>query len=262
MKPRILHSRRAGRNYRLTVCERGLRRRILLERDGDQLIDKVSSLERLTLEAETGERLELRLTKWGRVRHATLHVGGVGLDMDFEPGTRAARRQQWEREHPELAALRHVAEGIGAVAVMVLGIGALFGGLFNRIAEPIVALIVAALRAIPFPEIALPSLSLPGLSLPRLTMPAWMEAVWSAKPYWAPILAGIAIAIWEVRRQRRQRELRQSLDAGAEHAHGPAGQRDRPDGQGRSRRRPCLEDERDHEDDRRGHPEKRPEPAD
>ncbi len=227
MKPRHLYSQRSGRRYELRVSDAGLRNRVELRRDGE-LIAEQRGDERINLEAETGERLQVRLTLFGRVRRATLYVDGVGLDMDAEPGTRAARRQAWERAHPRLAAARHVAEGVGSVLIAVLGIGALLGAFLEDILAPVEALIDKLVGWIPWPRIDLPSISLPSIDLPDLpsiTPPDWLTAILDTTPYWSPIAVGIAIAIWEFRRQKRQRELRERLAAEHEAGRSEAGER-------------------------------------
>ncbi len=231
MKPRHLHSHRSGRRYELRVSDAGLRNRVELRRDGELIAEKRGD-ERINLEADSGERLEVRLTLFGRVRRATLYVDGVGLDMDAEPGTRAARRQNWERAHPRLAAARHVAEGVASVLVAVLGVGALLGAILDDLLAPVEALIDKLVGWIPWPRIGLPSIALPSIDLPDLpsvSPPGWIVAILDTAEYWGPIAAGIALAIWELRRQKRQRELRERLAAGREAGGEGDGRRPDPD---------------------------------
>jgi hypothetical protein len=102
-----------------------------------------------------------------------------------EPGSAAARRERFEREHPRLYAARHVAKGVAQVAGAVIGIGFL-------------------IRLLPDISLPLPSIDLPDLPLPSidLEVPGWIAAILASKIYWLPIVLGLVIALREWRRRR------------------------------------------------------------
>jgi hypothetical protein len=192
--------------YRLSVDASGWRHRFRVHRDRDLALEKTSNDQRLSLRLETGERIDVRLNALGRVRRATLVSDDVELDMDAEPGSRAARRQAAQREHPVRYASLHVLEGVGAVLLTVLGVGAII----QYLLRPLLGLLPSVdLPSLPLPD--LPDIPWPDISwpdLPSFELPGWLKALLDSKPYWLPIVIGVGAMIYEIRRQQRQREAR------------------------------------------------------
>jgi hypothetical protein len=113
-------------------------------------------------------------------------VGPEGsIRLAPEPGSAAARRERFEREHPSLYAARHVAKGVAQVAGAVIGIGFL-------------------IRLLPDVSLPLPGIDLPDLPLPSIDLepPGWIQAILASKIYWLPIVLGLVIALREWRRRR------------------------------------------------------------
>ena len=74
-----------------------------------------------------GEDFEIRAVTplWGgSVTRAELVPidGGEPIALEPEPGTRAAKRARFEREHPNLYAARHVVKGAAQVALALVGL--------------------------------------------------------------------------------------------------------------------------------------------
>jgi len=204
-----------GHAYRLSVDASGWRHRFHVDRDGEPALDKTSNDQRMSLRLETGERIDVRLIALGRVRRATLVSHDLELDMDAEPGSRAARRQAAQREHPVRYASLHVLEGAGAVLLTVLGIGALIQYLLRPLLALLPSVDLPSLPLPDLPDIPWPDIPLP--DLPRFELPGWVQALLDSKPYWLPIVIGVGAMIYEIRRQKRQQEARgaRAADAGS-----------------------------------------------
>lgn len=216
-----------GREYALSVADEGWSRRLVLQVDGEEVVSRKSSDERLTLKPEDEQvaedvgKVELRLTTLGRVRRATLRRGDLELDLDPEPGSKAALREEKARRHPTLYAARHVVEGLGSVVWLIVGgvVVAFVLRVLGRFVPDV------DLPSVPLPDVDLPdlpSVPWPDWSLPDLTLlPGWLDPVLAATKYVGPVVVGIALAVREVRRRRRQDELKQRLRQ-EQHAVGDA----------------------------------------
>jgi hypothetical protein len=144
-------------------------------------------------------------------------VGPEGpLPLAPDPGSAAARRERFAREHPGLYAVRHVAKGVAQVAAAVIGIGFLI-----RLLPEI---------SLPLPSIDLPDIPLPSIDLPDFALPGWVQAILASKIYWLPVVLGLVIAL---REWRRRRATGTHPDRGGTDAEGGASQRpDQQSGQG------------------------------
>ena len=129
---------------------------------------------------------------------AELKAGEDLVPLEPEPGSRAARKEQFKRERPGLYAARHVAKAVGKVLVPLLGLGLLL----NLLPEISIDIPID-LPSIPFPDIPFPSIDLPSIDLPEL--PGWVKAIVESAKYWGPILVAIVIAVSEWRKRRRSR---------------------------------------------------------
>lgn len=205
-----------GRDYVVSVAEEGWSRRVALEVDGQELVSRKTSEERLTLKpsdkkvaAEVG-KVTLRLSGMGRVRRATLVRGDLRLDLDPEPGSKAALREEKARERPKLYAARHVLEGMGSVVWLL--VGGLIVAFVWRLLSPLVPDVDLPRPDVDLPD--LPSIPWPDWSLPDVTPPAWVRWLMEQSKFVSPILIGIALAVYEVRRRRRQDELKRRLREG------------------------------------------------
>lgn len=129
------------------------------------------------------------------------------------PGSKAAKREAFQREHPKAYVVRRAAWACLEVLVGVLGIGALVGALLPRI----------DLSWIPMPSLPgwLPEVSAPdwlryldvvhwlrrmGLSWPDIGLPGipgWAESVFEQKKYWLPIAIAVFVAVGEIQRRKK-----------------------------------------------------------
>ncbi|WP_028474231.1 hypothetical protein [Nocardioides alkalitolerans] len=135
------------------------------------------------------------------------HTDVGGLDLDPDPGTPAAVRDEKVRRNPRLYAARHVVEGVAKVVVPIVVVW-----LLARLAFSV------PLPNIPWPDLpSIPWPDLPSISLPRLDWapPYWLQVVADNAKYVVPVLIGIGIACGEVRRRRTQDEKKAALRASA-----------------------------------------------
>jgi hypothetical protein len=137
-------------------------------------------------------------------------IGTGGIDLDPEPGSRGARREQRIREHP----WRHT-------------VIATLGGLAKVVAPLLAALLVVRVAIevpwprwnVPWPEITLPSVPWPDVpwpdvDLPDRLWPAWFRWVADKVSYVWPVLLALGLALAEVSRRRRQDALKAELTDG------------------------------------------------
>lgn len=158
-------------------------------------------------------RVEVRLSQLGKVRRATAHSGPYELDFDAPAGSRAARLQAWGREHPLLYAARFVVGQIVVVLVALLGLGVLIAQLL----QPLLTWLLGLIPDFSWPRFDLswiPRFDLSWIPWPQFTPPAWLAAVLDQlsqySPIISPLLIGVFLSLFEVRRQSRQRKLRVS----------------------------------------------------
>jgi hypothetical protein len=161
------------------------RDRVRLLVDGQTVTERKADGNRTMLEGD-GITVHAVMPFWGgSVTRADLVLDdGARLRLEPEPGTRAARVHHFEDTHPRAFAARHVVGGAAQVAVAIIGI----------------SLALSFLPEIDLPSIDLPSLPLP--DLPSITVPDWIRAILQSKPYWLPIVIGVALAAAELKRRR------------------------------------------------------------
>ncbi|MBE2319641.1 hypothetical protein DVA67_026975 [Solirubrobacter sp. CPCC 204708] len=146
-----------------------------------------------------GDGLEVRAVMpfWGgSVTSASLVVEDGEIELEPEPGTRAARRAAFARAHPKLYASRHVVSGAAQVAAAIIGFTFLLGLLPD---------ISIDLPDIPLPAIDLPDIPWPSVDLPDIAVPGWIKAIAESKQYWLPILVGLLLASRELKRRKQLR---------------------------------------------------------
>lgn len=171
------------------------RDRVRLVVDGETVAERKANGKQTVLE---GDGFEVRavMPPWGgSVTRASLVPAGedVEYELDPEPGTRAAKLAAWGREHPKLYASRYVLTGAAQVALAIIGF----------------TFVLKLLPAIPLPSIDLPTIDLPDIPWPSIdlpdlpTLPGWIQAVLDSKPYWLPIVIGLALAARELDRRKK-----------------------------------------------------------
>ena len=156
-------------------------------------------------------------------------VGAGGIDLEPEPGSPAARREERIRRHPRRHTVLAVAGGLASVVLPLL-LGLVAVRLAISIPWP-----DWDLPSIPWPDWDLPSIPWPDVDLPDWQLPGWLSWLLDKAGYvWPVVLAGV-VARGEVRRRRRQEELRAALRAAEEET---AARPDRPAAADRDERPP------------------------
>ncbi len=136
-------------------------------------------------------------------------VKAEGIAFSAPVGSRAARMQQFRRDHPELYAARHVVMAVLQVLVGVLGIGALLRALLPRLSLPDLPWPEIDLPAIPLPAIDLPAIPWPGIPWPQIDLPdlshlAWIKDLWNSVNWLVPIVIAIVVALNELDKRRKR----------------------------------------------------------
>lgn len=208
----------AGREHRVDIHRRLLRREVVWSIDGVEVARDRSMDDRFRMIADS-DLMVVRLPSFvGPARRVTLfevtdeqdeqesaraRLGlGGGVDLTPEPGSRAARREQWITEHPRRYQAVTVATAIGKVIAPILLV-LLFGSL---------------VFAIPWPDWNLPSIPLPSIPWPSIPwpdwhLPGWAEVIVDNARYVIPVLVAWALASGEIRRRRRQDAQRREREA-------------------------------------------------
>ncbi|WP_157508864.1 hypothetical protein [Luteipulveratus halotolerans] len=203
-----------GREHVLSRTEKGFQQILVHTVDGAEVARRTTSDQRVTLKPSDPAEgvLKVRLTVLGAVRRATLVLDDLEVDLDPEPGSRAALLEARARERPRLYAARHVVGAAAGVLLPLLGIGLLInvvlrwlGGLLPDVDGP-------DLPSVPTPD--LPDIPWPDWELPDWQLPGWVQALAAAAKFVVPILIALGVAAHEVRRRRQQDELKQQLHDG------------------------------------------------
>ena len=211
-----------GRRHRVEVVG-SFSRTVRWHVDGRLVATKRSSEDHLRLRPGDGldagdepdlGALRLSFSSLGRPRRVTWYdpdtgaralLGVGGLDLDPEPGSPAARHEQRVRQHPRRYAALTVAGGVATIVLPLL-----LGLLAVRLA---VALPWPDwhLPSVPWPDVDLPSVPLPDVDLPDWALPGWLSRVADALQLVWPVVLAVFLARAEVRRRRRQDELKARL---------------------------------------------------
>ncbi len=206
-----------GREHRVEIADAGLRRSLTWQVDGREVAGTRTSDERVVLDGGEHGALGVRLpTFTGPARRVTwyppgselgataaAHAGLGGLDLDPEPGSRAAAREAYIRAHPHRHAARRTATAVLGVLLPLLGLW-----LLARIDVPWPDV------SIPWPDWDLPAIPWPDLSIPwpdwqLPELPAWVRELLDTAKYVVPVLVAFGLARAEVRRRRAQDERKQ-----------------------------------------------------
>jgi hypothetical protein len=210
-----------GQKHRVEV-QGSVSRTIRWHVDDGLVATKKSADDNVSLEAEPdiGHAIRLKFSVLGHARRVTLFEGdddmpakaraaiGVGgIDLDPEPGSPAARREQRIREHP----WRHAAIATaGGVAKVVLPL--LLGLLVVRFAINL----PWPNWNIPWPDLDLPRIPWPDIPWPDINLPDWQVPVWvrwvaEKKKYVWPVLLALVLAKGEINRRRKQDALKAEM---------------------------------------------------
>lgn len=188
-----------------------------------------SSDDHVVLEAkpDATDALGLKFDALGRAKRVTLYegdddvdaqaratLGTGGIDLDPEPGSAAARREQRIREHPR----RHtaIATAMGVVKVVV---PLLLGLLVVRFALSLpwpswnLPWPNIPLPRIPWPDVPRPDVPWPDIELPNWRMPDWVRWIADKAKYVWPILLAYVLARGENNRRRKQDALKADMKA-------------------------------------------------
>ncbi len=231
--------RTEGHEHEIEIADAGLGRQVVWRRDGEVIVSRRTSDERVRLvphDAGPGDLADagtvgLRFGWFGPARRVTWYaagdggeaaaslVGVGGVDFEPQPGSKAARREEWIRAHPRLYTARRGAAAIGSV----LG-GVLAAWLLARFAFSIR---LPGLPRIPLPDlpdlpgVPWPSIPWPDVSLPDWSLPGWAREVASYAKFVFPVVLALGMARSEIRRKRQQeaRRLRER-PGGPAHASG------------------------------------------
>ena len=228
-----------GREHVLEIVEAGLGRRLTWTVDGEEVASRKTSDERVVLGGDDAGALGVRLPTFaGPARRVTLyddevlaHAGVGGLDLDPEPGSRAAEREAWIRAHPHLHTARRTAVAAAGVLVPLLVLWLLSRVVLQAVPWPDVDLPSIPwpdvpwppidLPAIPWPSIPWPDVDLPSIPWPDLPdLPPWVR---DAAKLVGPVLLAFVLARGEVRRRRQQDERKAVPASGRERAEGGSG---------------------------------------
>ena len=207
-EPEIWRVEQDGVTHAVQVGEKGLRREITWSVDGTVVATQRTSDQRVRLSAEEYGAIEVRLPAFtGPARRVSLHgsqtaalTGVGGTDLDPAPGTAAARREAWIRDHPRQHAARR-----GAVAAAGVLLPLLLILLLPRLPLPDIDL--------PLPNWNMPDLPFPDIPFPDIprfswSAPAWLREVLSWLKYVFPVLVAVGVAVAEVRRRQQQDEAK------------------------------------------------------
>ncbi len=210
-----------GRRHRLTATPSSWSRTLEWRIDDEVVVTRKTSEDRVQLTYE-GLALDVRFSALGAGRRATLHadegdgtaglkagVGVGGIDLVPAPGSPAAEREQWILDHPRLHTLRATLSGTAAIVVPLL-LAALLARFVFSFDLPDIPW--PDLPSIPWPDLPdiawpdLPSIPLP--DLPDWSLPGWVREVLEVLRFVFPVLIAVALARAEIRRRRKQEELR------------------------------------------------------
>lgn len=211
-----------GRRHRLTASPSSWSRTLEWRIDDEVVAMRKTSDDRVQL-AHEGLALDVRFSALGAGRRATLHadegdgtaelkagVGVGGVDLVPAPGSPAAKREQWILDHPRLHTLRATIRGTAAIVVPLL-LAALLARLAFSFDLPDIPW--PDLPSIPWPDLPdIPWPDLPSIPLPDWSLPGWVREVLDVLRFLFPVLLAVAIARAEIRRHRKQNELRRRPD--------------------------------------------------
>lgn len=206
------------------IFDAALGRRITWSVAGAEVATCRTSEERVVLDGGSRGALTVRLPRlMGPARRVTwyspdselaapaaAHAGIGGVDFDPEPGSRAAAREAWIREHPRQYAARRA--GAAAAGALAAGLGLL---LLSRIH--------ITWPHIDWPDVPWPDIAIPWPDWQVPTLPEWLRELMAKLHYVWPVLLAAGLAYSEVRRRRQQdaQKARGTAEPNAHDARAP-----------------------------------------
>ena len=142
------------------------------------------------------------------------HLGVGGVDLEPEPGSPLALREERMAALPRLYAARHVAAGVAKVVgpLVVAWLFARLVGFFDfSLPLPDIDRPDIELPSIPLPDIPWPDLHLPSIPWPAWALPDWLVWLIDHAKLVFPIVVGMALARSEVKRRATAAERRDAL---------------------------------------------------
>jgi hypothetical protein len=208
-----------GRAHRVEITEGALRREIHWYVDDALVATARSAEEKVTLKPEDADLglIALRFSMLGHPRRVTLFEAGEeaaaraatglgGIDLDPEPGSRAAAYDEKVRAHPRRYAAIQTAGGVAKVVVPLLFVFLAAKFTFSMPLPDV------SLPSIPWPDLPdLPSIPWPDISLPDWSLPGWVREVLEKAKYVWPVVLAYFLARAEIRRRRKQDELKAGM---------------------------------------------------
>lgn len=144
-------------------------------------------------------------------------TGTGGIDLEPEPGSPAARREQRIREHPWRHAIIAAAVGVmRVIAPLVIGLLVVRFALSMPWPQWSVSWPNLDMPWIPWPEIPWPS-----VHLPNWEPPSWARWVARTLRHGWPVLLALVIAKIEIDRRREQDARKAELQRGLDQAEAP-----------------------------------------
>lgn len=212
----------ASGEHVVEVDRGGWRNRYTWYVDGDLIAEKTTNDDHVVLTDETHGSIAVKAAKlvgpsrrvtWyepGDTEELLAHTGVGGIDLDPEPGSKAAQREAWIRAHPRLHTARRTLTAAAAVLIPLLLIG-----LLPRLNIPWPSIPWPGLPSIPWPDLGWPWFELPRIPWPDLgwpwfqlpdlpSLPQWVWDVIDKAKYVVPVLIAFAVARGEIRRRRNQ----------------------------------------------------------
>lgn len=219
-----------GRTHEVTVADLDVRRRLTWLVDGVEVASKETSDEKVILVAPAESQAGAAAVRlWlpmfvGPTRRVALFGPGTGMGareraeagrggVEFapEPGSQAAKRQTWIRDHPTLYTLKQTLIAVAGVVIpLVLGSYVVRFALNlpwpDWLHLPDIPWPDISLPRIAWPDIPWPDISWPDITLPEWALPPWVEWLLDNAKYLWPIVLALVMARSEVRRRRKAAE--------------------------------------------------------
>ncbi len=212
-----------GLEHVVEIEDAGLSRRITWTTDGMKTAARKTAEDRVVLDGGDHGAIGLRLATFvGPTRRVTwwdaalelgavgaAHTGMGGIDLDPEPGSKAAQREAWIRAHPRQYAIRRTSAAVAKVLVPLLLLW-----LLARFALPAIAWPDWDIPwpSIPWPSIPWPDwgfdIPWPNWSLPEI--PDWLRSLLDKVKYVWPVAIALVLARAELKRRRDQDERKRT----------------------------------------------------
>ncbi len=210
---RLVHE---GHEHVIEIADAGLRRAVTWRMDDTEIGSRRTNDKRVVIAGGERGAVRVQLPEFvGPARRVTwygpdgaldaeaaAHTGLGGLDLVPEPGSKAAAREAWIREHPRLYVARRVATAVLGALVPLLILW-----LLSQVRIPWPSI------SVPWPDWSLPSIPWPDWDLPDLPeLPAWLRTLLERLKYVWPVVLALGLGYSEVKRRRQQDERRRRAE--------------------------------------------------